>query len=133
MNIDNEEPTQDRFKSDEIQDDLNTNQVSAWVNWLAVGLTILSCLLYIEIFLLISKYQSLVAQTIKELPLSTRIMLNIYQPFLVVFIMLSISLWILWWLGMKKPGGRYWFVLVLIGFNSLVSGILLGISYIKID
>lgn len=133
MDIDSEESKLDRFKSDESQDILKTNQASAWLKWVAVGLTVVSCLLYVEIFLLISKYQSLVAQTIRELPLSTRIMLNIYQPFLVVFIIVSIALWILFRVSIKKPGNRYWLILILIGFNLLVSGVLLGISYIKVD
>ena len=122
-----------RIESDRNQDDLLLRQPTAWFKWLAIGLTLVSCVLYVVLFSLISKYQHLVVESVNKPPLSTRIMLNIYQPFLIVFILVSVSLWILWNLSMKNPGSRYKLMLVLIVFNSLVAAVLLGISFVKIS
>lgn len=132
MKTDNEDLNLSIIESDYSQEEVRQRQVTAWIKWLATGLTLISCLLYGVLFSLISKYQLLVVDTVKDLPLSLRIMLNIYQPFLLVFILVSVSLWVLWQLSMKKPGSRYKLILALVVINSLVAAALLGISFVKI-
>jgi len=133
MGFDTKDSKSGRVENQGLQDDLKAIQARGWAQWLAVGLTIASCLLYVGLFWQMTKYQALVAETVTELPLSIRIMLNISQPFLIVFIIVSISLWILWHLSMKKTGSRYMLLLVLIVSNFLVAATLLGISFVKIN
>ena len=116
-----------------VQDALNLQRTPAWIRWLSIALTILSCFLYLVLFSLISEYQLQVAEFIRELPIFTRIVLNIYQPFLVVFIIISLSLLILLYLRIKRPVHSYKPFVVLIIFNSLFAAILLGISFLRIN
>lgn len=121
------------LKSDWVQDALKLQQLPSWGKWMAIGLTVVSCLLYLGIFNLVSEYQLQVADRIRELPIFTRIVLNIYQPFLVVFIIISLSLWILLYLKIKRPRGSYKPYVVLIVFNCVFAAILLGVSFINIS
>ena len=116
-----------------VQDALKLQQAPAWTRWLSIALTILSCCLYLALFSLISEYQLQVAGFIRELPIFTRIVLNIYQPFLVVFIIISLSLLILLYLRIKRPVHSYKPFVVLIVFNSLFAAILLGVSFLRIN
>ena len=117
-----------------VQDALELQRAPAWIKWSAIALTILSCSLYVVLFSLISGYQLQVAEFIRELPIFTRIVLNIYQPFLVVFIIISLSLFILLYLKIHRPrGGSYKPFMGLIAFNSLFAAILLGISILRIN
>ena len=116
-----------------VQDALELQRTPVWVRWLCIALTILSCCLYLVLFSLISEYQLQVAGFIRELPIFTRIVLNIYQPFLVVFIIISLSLLILLYLRIKRPVHSYKPFVVLIIFNSLFAAILLGISFLRIN
>lgn len=115
-----------------VKDAIKLQQIPQWGKWLAIGLTIVSCILYMMLFSFISEYQLQVAERIRELPIFTRIVLNIYQPFLVVFIIISLSLWILLYLKIKRPRGSYKPYFGLIIFNSIFAAILLGISLLKI-
>lgn len=116
-----------------MQDALKLQRAPVWIRWLSIVLTILSCSLYLVLFSLISEYQLQVAGFIRELPIFTRIVLNIYQPFLVVFIIISLSLLILLYLRIKRPVHSYKPFMVLIIFNCLFSSILLGVSFLKIN
>lgn len=121
------------LKSEWVEDALKMQRIPQWGKWLAISLTIVSCLLYLSIFNLVSEYQLQVADRIKELPIFTRIVLNIYQPFLVVFIIISLSLWILLYLKIKRPRGSYKPYLLLIVFNGLFAAVLLGVSFLNIN
>ena len=69
---------------------------------------------------------------IQELPIFTRIVLNIYQPFLVVFILISVALIILFYLKLKRPGGSYKPLLALIAFNFIFAAVLFGVTFVGI-
>jgi hypothetical protein len=121
------------LERDWVKDAVKLQKIPQWGRWLAIALTIISCALYVELFSLISEYQLQMAERIRELPIFTRIVLNIYQPFLVVFIIISLSLWILLSLRIKRPRGSYKPFFFLIIFNSVFAAILLSVSFFKIN
>jgi len=121
------------LNSEWVQDAMLLHQLPAWGRWLAISLTLVSCILYLCIFNLISEYQLQVADQIRDLPIFTRIMLNIYQPFLVVFIIISLSLWILLYINIKRPRGSYKPYMMLIVFNGVFAAILLVVSLFKVS
>ena len=133
MDPDSEDPNFSSLERDWVKDAIKLQQIPQWGKWLAISLTIVSCALYVELFSLISEYQFQMAERIRELPIFTRIVLNIYQPFLVVFIIISLSLWILLSLRIKRPRASYKPFLFLIIFNSVFAAILLGVSFLKIN
>ena len=133
MNPDTKEPEPVQLESDWVQDAFTLKRAPDWVKWLALAFTFISCCLYIALFSLISEYQLQVMGIIRELPIFTRIVLNIYQPFLVVFIIISLSLFILLYLRIKRPVNSYKPFMVLIIFNSLFAAILLGVSFLRIN
>lgn len=102
-----------------------------WIKWLAIGLTVVSCLSYSVIYSLVSSYQLQLADMVRELPIHTRIILNIFQPFLVVFITISLSLLVLFYLRIKGPQKSCMPFLVLIIFNGLFASILLGVTFLE--
>ena len=133
MDSDGNDLKLDSLERDWVKDAIKLQQIPRWGKWFAIGLTIISCILYATLFSLISEFQLLVAERISELPIFTRILLNIYQPFLVVFIIISVSLWILLHLRVKRPRGSYKPFFVLIIFNCIFATILLAVSFLKIN
>jgi len=126
-------PKYSSLNSEWVQDAMQLNQLPAWGRWLAIGMTFGSCFLYLSTFNLISEYQLLVVDQIRDLPIFTRIMLNIYQPFLVVFIIISLSLWILLYINTKRPRGSYKPYMMLIVFNGVFAASLLVVSLFKVS
>jgi hypothetical protein len=112
------------------QDGSELHQRPVWGKRLAIGLTIISCVLYGGLFFLISDYRVQVADHISQLPIFTRIVLNIAQPFLLVFITISLSLLILFYLSAQRSSRSYKPLLVLIVVNSFFAAILLGVSFL---
>ena len=133
MDLDENNPNPSSLERDWVKDAIKLQQIPRWGKWLAVGLTIVSCILYVTLLSLISEFQLQVAERIRELPIFTRILLNIYQPFLVVFIIISVSLWVLLHLRVKRPRGSYKPFFVLIIFNCIFATILLAVSFLKIN
>lgn len=105
---------------------------SSWIKWSAVVFTALSCVLYGGLYFLIPRYRQMIEDHIQELPIFTRIVLNIYQPFLVVFILISVALIILFYLKLKRPGGSYKPLLALIAFNFIFAAVLFGVTFVGI-
>ena len=132
MDPDNKDPALASLEREWVQDALKL-QLPRWGKRLAIGLTIVSFFFYAGLYYLISEYRLQVAENIRELPIFTRIVLNIYQPFLVVFIIISLSLLVLLYLKLKRPHGRYRALLVLIVFNSLFAATLFGINFLRIN
>lgn len=133
MDLDENNPNPSSLERDWVKDAIKLQQIPRWGKWLAIGLTIVSCILYATLFSMISEFQFQVAERIRELPIFTRILLNIYQPFLVVFIIISVSLWVLLHLRVKRPRGSYKPFFVLIIFNCIFATILLAVSFLKIN
>lgn len=113
-----------RGRSRELQK-LNT---SVWRRWTAAGLTLLACISYAGLYALVPVYRQQLEQRINELPIFNRIVLNIYQPFLTVFILISIALLILYHLKAKQRGSGSRLLLLLIVVNLIVAVILLGLT-----
>ena len=99
---------------------------------LAGALTFISCALYGVLYWLVSYYREQVADRIQEFPIFVRIVLNIYQPFLIVFILITLSLLVLLFLRFKKPWLTQKGLMVLIAFNSVFAAILLAVSVGKV-
>lgn len=101
---------------------------SVWTVWTALAFTVSATGLYGTLFILVPEYRHIIAGTIDQLPIFSRIVLNIYQPFLMVFILISIALMILFYLKYKLPGARYKALLTLIVVNCVFAVILFGIT-----
>ena len=121
-----------RVKSDWVEDAVKLRGTALWTKWLATGLTAVSCVLYIFLYSLVSDYRMHVAEFVRDLPIFTRIVLNIYQPFLVVFIIVSLSLLVLLNLKIKKPWLRHKLLLGMIVFNCVFAAMLLLVSVVKV-
>ncbi len=78
---------------------------------------------------MVPEYRQIIGSGDAELPIFIRIVLNIYQPFLMVFILISLSLIILFQLKLKKSGGSYKLILALIAVNLIFSAILFAVTY----
>mgnify|MGYP001815031888 FL=1 len=133
MDPDIKDPDLSQLESGWMQDALKLQQAPVWIKWLSIVLTILSCSLYLGLYSLISEYQLQVAGFIRELPIFTRIVLNIYHPFLIVFVIISLSLLILLYLRIKRPVHSYKPFMLLIVFNSVFAAILLSVSFLRIN
>ncbi|MGD8570591.1 MAG: hypothetical protein PVJ39_21060 [Gammaproteobacteria bacterium] len=103
-------------------------KMPVWCIWTALGVTLLAVVLYGTLFFLVPEYRQMMADYIDQLPIFSRIVLNIYQPFLMVFVMISISLMILFYLKYKTRGVRYKAMLALIVANCMFAAILFGVT-----
>ena len=121
-----------RLKSDWVKDAVKLQGKALRQKRLAVGFTIASCILYGVLYSLVSQYREQVADYVRELPIFVRIVLNIYQPFLIVFIIVSVSMLILLYLRIKKPWLNHKLLLALIVFNSLFAATLLAVSVLNV-
>lgn len=94
----------------------------------AGALTFISCTLYAILYWLVSYYREQVADHIREFPIFVRIVLNISQPFLIVFIIISLSMLVLLYLRFKKPWLTQKALIFLIAFNCVFASVLLIVS-----
>jgi len=108
-------------------------QTPKWIKWLALSLTVVSCVIYGYLFVFISSYKQQIAGTVQTLPIFTRVVLNIYQPFLVVFIIISVSMLVMFNLKLRRARWSYKGLLVLIACNELFAVSLLVIRFIKLN
>ena len=121
-----------RVRSDWVEDAVQLKKTTAWKKRFAVIVTAISCILYAVLFSLVAQYRLQVADNIKELTIFARVVLNIYQPFLIVFIIISLSLLVLLYLRIKKPWLSFKSLLVLIVFNCFFAALLLATSVLKV-
>ena len=121
-----------RLKSDWVEDAVKLQDSTLRTKRIAGGVTIISCALYAVLYMLIGQYREQVADIVRELPIFVRIMLDISQPFLIVFIIISVSMLILLYLKMKKPWLSAKSLLILIAFNCVFAATLLAVSSLKI-
>jgi len=129
---DNKHLKSTRVKSDWVEDAVKLQRSPLWTKRIAVIVTSLSCILYVVLYALVSGYRERVTDVIRDLPIFTRVVLNIYQPFLMVFIIISLSLFILLWLKIKKPWLSAKSLMILIVFNCLFAATLLIVSSLKV-
>ena len=121
-----------RVRSDWVEDAVELEKTPALKKRFAIGVTAVSCILYAVLFSLVAHYRTQVADNIRELTIFARIVLNIYQPFLIVLIIISLSLLILLYLRLKKPWLSFKSLLVLIVFNCFFAALLLAVSVLKV-
>ncbi|WP_455375954.1 hypothetical protein [Kaarinaea lacus] len=132
MDPDSKESKIARLKSDWVEDAVQLQKTPVWKKRFAVGVTAISCILYAVLYALVSQYRLQVEEHIRELPIFTRVVLNISQPFLIVLIIISLSLLVLLYLRIKKPWLSHKSLLVLIGFNGIFAAVLLMVSVFKV-
>jgi hypothetical protein len=91
-------------------------------------LTVLTAALYIALFYVLSGYEQRLANAISDLPVFTRVILNIYQSYLGVFGLISVALLALYLIKSRRGSGNYTIVFVLIVFNSVFAAVLFAVS-----
>lgn len=122
-----------KLKSDWVEDAVNLQaKPLLQQKRLAVGITIVSCVLYSVLYSLVAQYREHIADHVRELSIFARIVLNIYQPFLIVFMIISVSMLILLYLRLKKPWLNHKWLLAMMVFNSLFAATLLAVSVLKV-
>jgi hypothetical protein len=100
--------------------------------WLKIGawaLTLAASLLYIVLYFVVIEYQQRFAGSVNELPVFTRVILNIYQSYLGVFILISLALLVLFLIKSRHATGNYKIVFLLIAFNMVFAAVLFSVSF----
>ena len=100
-----------------------------WLKILSSALTLAACALYLALYALLSDYQQSVVGANIEPPVFTRVILNIYQSYLSVFILISLALLVLFYIKSRRANGNYKIVFILIAFNMIFALVLFLVSY----
>lgn len=132
MNSESKNTKAARLKSDWVEDAVNLQSSTSQKKRYAVAVTIFSCVVYAVLYYLVAEYRLEMADHIRELPIFTRVVLNIFQPFLIVFIIISLSLLVLFYLRIKKPWLSLKLLMIIMVFNSLFAMTLLAVSVLKV-
>ena len=96
---------------------------------LSSGLALAACLLYIALYSVLSNYQQGLADAANELPVFTRVILNIYQSYLGVFVLISVALLVLFFIKSRSAHGNYKMIFALIVFNSVFAAVVFAVSF----
>ncbi|MGD8941453.1 MAG: hypothetical protein PVJ72_18895 [Gammaproteobacteria bacterium] len=104
-------------------------EVPLWLKIGAWALTLAASLLYIVLYLVVIEYQQRFAGSVNELPVFTRVILNIYQSYLGVFILISLALLVLFFIKSRHATGSYKIVFLLIAFNTVFAAVLFSVSF----
>ena len=113
------------------KDNFHQQPMPVKYKWVGYLLTLIAILLYAVSYFRLYEFRQLAENTIGELSILSRVVLNIYQPFLIVFILITIALVTVLNLGLKRYGSRHKVILILIAINCLFSAVLSGVSFIK--
>lgn len=100
-----------------------------WLRVCASGFTLIAALLYIALYFNLTGYQQAFAKAGTELPVFTRVILNIYQSYLSVFVLISVALLVLFFVKSRGAAGRNKFIFALIVFNAIFSAVLFAVSF----
>lgn len=112
-----------------------SNGSSRWLTGSAVSFSLVACLLYGGLFFLVPVYYRGTQGQMDQMPIFIRIMLNVYPPFLVVLILISVALLILFQLKLKqisRSAGTCRPIMAVIVFNFLFAALLFGITLVGI-
>ena len=98
-----------------------------WLVGLAFTMSAVSSSSYIALYFILSNYQHKFTGAVTELPVLMRVILNIYQSYLSVFVLISVALLVLFFIKIRR--GNYKITFVLIVFNCVFASVLLAISF----
>jgi hypothetical protein len=104
-----------------------------WLMILSSGCTLVAFGLYVALFYFLSDYQHRYADAARELPVFTRVILNIYQSYLGVFVLISVALLVLLFIKSRRSTGNYYVVFMLIVFNCVFAAVLFAVSFVGLD
>lgn len=102
--------------------------VPRWLNAVSSGLTVLSCLLYIALYYSLKGFQDRLAAMGTDIPVFTRVILNIYQSYIGVFVLISVALLLMYFIKSRRAAGGYKTVVVMIVANSVFAAALYLVS-----
>jgi hypothetical protein len=108
----------------------NTASVPRWLNIVSSGLTVLSCLLYIALFYSLKEYKYRLATLATDIPVFTRVILNIYQSYISVFVLISVALLLMYFIKSRRAAGGYKIVVAMIVANSVFAATLYLVSVV---
>jgi hypothetical protein len=113
-----------------INDPHHIASVPRWLNIMSSGLTVLSCLLYIALFYSLKEYQDRLATLATDIPVFTRVILNIYQSYISVFVLISVALLLMYFIKSRRAAGGYKIVVAMIVANSVFAATLYLVSVV---
>ncbi|MCG6970703.1 MAG: hypothetical protein LJE85_13135 [Gammaproteobacteria bacterium] len=90
--------------------------------------TLLSIGFYGALFYVLSGREQRLATAASDIPVFTRVILNIYQSYLSVFVLIAVALLALFFIKSHRGGGNYTTVFILIAFNCVFAGVLFVVS-----
>jgi hypothetical protein len=82
------------------------------------------------LYFTLSEYRQVFAEAVTELPVFTRVLLNIYQSYLSVFVLISVALLVLFFIKSRSVNGRYKVVLLLIVVNGVFAAVVFAVSVV---
>ena len=89
--------------------------------------------MYLALFYVLDDYQQRYADAARELPVLTRVIFNIYQSYLSVFVLVSAALLALFFIKRRRTTGNYTMVFILIVFNCVFAAVLFAVSFVGLD
>ena len=107
------------------------NKTLKWFTTVVYIFSATACSLYVWVFLVISNYRDDSIEIIRDLPIYARIIFNIYQPFLVVFVLVSLAFPVLINLTGNKSNKKRIILFCMVIFNVLFSLVLLLLSIFR--
>jgi hypothetical protein len=100
-----------------------------WMKWLSAGLSAGSTCLYIGLYFITPRYQP-TEDLGYGLTVFIKVLLNIYQTYLGIFILISVALFILFHVKSLRPGNYLNYLLALIIFNFVIAAVLFGLMVV---
>ena len=107
-------------------------KVPLWLKIMSTGLTFGSCVLYLALYMVLSDYRQSVVGVSNEPSVFIRVILNIYQSYLGVFILISLALLVLFFIKARYASSNYKVVFILMALNTIFSAVLFSVSYIGV-
>ena len=100
--------------------------------WLSIGFTVASVLLYMSLYGVIPRYEQALSGLAEGKLVMMKVILNIYQIYLGVFILISLALFIVYFIRTKYftyPQNILFSILVV---NFLIAALLFSISFVGV-
>lgn len=101
--------------------------------WLSIGLTLISLFLYSSLYLIIPGYEQMLGGLPEGTFVFMKVILNIYQIYLSVFILISVAIFTVYFIRTKKFQQRNTPLFLLVVFNFLVSASLFVITSVGVN
>jgi type II secretory pathway component PulF len=103
-------------------------KTALWEKVLAVLCSIGALLFYGGLYVVVPDYKRSLEALSTEIPVFTQVLLNIYQSYLMVFLLISVSILALFYIKSMRPGRGRLASLALIVFNFVFAAVLFGVT-----